>query len=326
MRPASADQHDADQDVPSGPARHPGGQRSEGRGGRQGEQPGDDHLGRHPQCTAPTRRPAAVPRTEPLVTCVVDSANPSCAELRMIAVLAVSAANPCRLSISLIRWPRVRMIRQPPVAVPARWPARKPRPPTAAERRLRQQADGDQRQGDHAHRLLCVVRAVGQGDHRRRHDLRGPESAGHLASTAASRDAVGDGGGDQRGQSGHDRREGEGTSTLPTTVEKWIAPEPAKPRSPRSARRTGRARSSTACRTARSAGSTGSRRPGRRRSPGGDPRLVDEPAGDGQGHLDRQERPEQIQRPRPAAPRPGAAGRRWRSRWPWRWPCRGTRW
>src|SRR5690349_5691971 len=42
-------------------------------------------------------RPAAEPRTAPLVTWVVDSANPRWAALRMTAVLVVSAANPCGL-------------------------------------------------------------------------------------------------------------------------------------------------------------------------------------------------------------------------------------
>ena len=47
-------------------------------------------------------RPRPEPSTEPVATCVVDSANPSCAELRMIAVLAVSAANPWRGTMRMI--------------------------------------------------------------------------------------------------------------------------------------------------------------------------------------------------------------------------------
>ena len=47
-------------------------------------------------------------------TCVVDRAKPRCAEVRMTAVEAVSAAKPCGDSISVRPLPIVRMIRQPP--------------------------------------------------------------------------------------------------------------------------------------------------------------------------------------------------------------------
>src|SRR3954447_13551818 len=53
------------------------------------------------QRTGPARRPAADPRTAPEATWVVDRANPRCAELRITAALAVSAAKPCGLSMSL---------------------------------------------------------------------------------------------------------------------------------------------------------------------------------------------------------------------------------
>ena len=53
--------------------------------------------------------------TPPDVTCVVDSGKPACEAARMITALDVSAVKPCGGSISVMRCPSVRMIRQPPM-------------------------------------------------------------------------------------------------------------------------------------------------------------------------------------------------------------------
>ena len=50
----------------------------------------------------------------PEQTCVVESANPRCAEVRMTAAALVSAAKPCGVWISVSFLPIVWMIRQPP--------------------------------------------------------------------------------------------------------------------------------------------------------------------------------------------------------------------
>src|SRR6185312_861110 len=56
-------------------------------------------------CTVARRRPAAAPKIEPVATCVVESAKPRLAEVRISAALAVSAAKPCGVWISLTRLP-----------------------------------------------------------------------------------------------------------------------------------------------------------------------------------------------------------------------------
>ena len=45
-----------------------------------------------PQCTEASRRPAPAPKIEPVHTCVVDSGSPRWVEVRITAVLVVSAA------------------------------------------------------------------------------------------------------------------------------------------------------------------------------------------------------------------------------------------
>ncbi len=70
------------------------------------------------QRTSASRLPSPAPRMPPEQTCVVDSAKPRWAEVRITAVEAVSAANPCGDWMSVIPLPMVRMIRQPPMYVP----------------------------------------------------------------------------------------------------------------------------------------------------------------------------------------------------------------
>ena len=49
---------------------------------------------------------------------MVESGKPRCEEARIVAADDVSAAKPCGDSTSVIFVPTVRMIRQPPIAVP----------------------------------------------------------------------------------------------------------------------------------------------------------------------------------------------------------------
>src|SRR5690606_21766491 len=56
---------------------------------------------------------------DPEATCVVDSANPSALEARMVAAVDDSAEKPCAGFTSVSPLPRVRMIRHPPMYVPS---------------------------------------------------------------------------------------------------------------------------------------------------------------------------------------------------------------
>src|SRR5882757_2479520 len=71
-----------------------------------------------PHRTVAPRRPRLAPKIEPVATWVVDSGKPRWLEVRITAVVLDSATKPCGLWMSLIRRPRVRMIRHPPSAVP----------------------------------------------------------------------------------------------------------------------------------------------------------------------------------------------------------------
>src|SRR5437762_9072164 len=67
-----------------------------------------------PQRTSDSRLPTPEPMTEPEATCVVDSAYPRWEEARMTAAALDSAAKPCGATTSVILWPTVWMMRQPP--------------------------------------------------------------------------------------------------------------------------------------------------------------------------------------------------------------------
>ena len=60
-------------------------------------------------------RPAPAPKIDPVHTWVVDNGSPRWVEVRISAVLVVSAVKPWMVWMSLTRLPRVRMIRQPPM-------------------------------------------------------------------------------------------------------------------------------------------------------------------------------------------------------------------
>lgn len=64
-------------------------------------------------------RPRPAPRIPPAQTCVVDSGNPMCEDVRMTVVAVVSAVNPWGDSMSVSPLPMVLMIRQPPAYVPS---------------------------------------------------------------------------------------------------------------------------------------------------------------------------------------------------------------
>src|SRR3954452_13132873 len=71
-----------------------------------------------PQFTEASLRPALAPKIEPVHTWVVESGSPRWVDVRITAVLVVSAVKPWTGWMSLTRLPSVRMIRQPPMAVP----------------------------------------------------------------------------------------------------------------------------------------------------------------------------------------------------------------
>ena len=67
-----------------------------------------------PQRTAESRLAAPAPMIAPVITCVVESGNPTCEAERITAAPVPWAAKPCAGSILMIRLPIVLMIRQPP--------------------------------------------------------------------------------------------------------------------------------------------------------------------------------------------------------------------
>src|SRR3954467_1032008 len=72
-----------------------------------------------PQRTADSRRAAPAPITPPERTRAVDSGKPPCEAAGITAAPDPWAVKPWAASILMIRVPIVRMIRQPPVYVPA---------------------------------------------------------------------------------------------------------------------------------------------------------------------------------------------------------------
>src|SRR5947207_11366870 len=72
-----------------------------------------------PQRTAENRSLEPTPMIAELITWVVETGTPKWLAPRMIVAAVVSAAKPWTGSSFTTRWPIVRMIRQPPTAVPA---------------------------------------------------------------------------------------------------------------------------------------------------------------------------------------------------------------
>ena len=129
--------------------------------------------------TAAWRRPT--PITAPEIVCVVESGKPTCEAARITAAPAPWAAKPWAESILMMRLPIVLMIRQPPDVGAER--DRRGRghdhPGRDVEVVGGERAVGDQREGDHAHRLLGVVGAVGEREQPAGEHLPDAEAAGH---------------------------------------------------------------------------------------------------------------------------------------------------
>ena len=71
-----------------------------------------------PQRTAERRRVDPTPRMAPEIACVVEIGMPNRVAISMTVAAAVSAAKPFTGLSAVMRMPMVRMIRQPPIAVP----------------------------------------------------------------------------------------------------------------------------------------------------------------------------------------------------------------
>src|SRR5215213_407569 len=178
-------------------------------------------------------------------------------------------------------------------------PDRQPGGQDDPERRRRarpQHSRGDQRQGDHPHRLLGVVGAVGHGEHRRRDPLPELETPGDATGFGAGDDPegqVGHGHGDERSE--HGGQHGGQDDLVHDDIE-IDGPCPA--------RHPGRADQAPEERVRRAGGQPevpghqvphdGADEP-REDHDGVDEGLVDQSAGDGLSDLDRQERPGHVQ-------------------------------
>ena len=94
----------------------------------------------------------------------------------MIVAAVVSAAKPWTGSSLTTFWPIVLMIRQPPAAVPSEIAVAASEDHPERDRRARRRTPaGDEGEGDDAHRLLGVVRAVAERHERGGDDLEPPE-------------------------------------------------------------------------------------------------------------------------------------------------------
>ena len=142
---------------------------------RDRQHPRDEHVRATPQRTADTRFGAPTPMMLDEITCVVLTGAFSYVATRIETAAAVSAANPLIGRSLMIRCPIVFMIRQPPAAVPraiavAQLRDHPRRRVQVRHRRAPRGRVGGQGQGDDPHRLLGVVRPVGE-----RHEPRRPE-------------------------------------------------------------------------------------------------------------------------------------------------------
>ncbi len=108
----------------------------------------------------------------PETTWVVESEKPKYEDERIAVAEPVSAENPCGDSISVTRVPSVLITRQPPEKVPSAIAvAHTIFTQTGIPAVGRKPTSGDEDEHDDAHRLLRVVRAVRERDHRARRDL-----------------------------------------------------------------------------------------------------------------------------------------------------------
>ena len=122
------------------------------------------------------------------MTWVVDTGIPRCDAPKMIVAAVVSAAKPWTGSSFTTRWPIVRMIRQPPAAVPSEIAVAASEDDPERDVGVGDHPGREQREGHDAHRLLGVVRAVAEGHVRGRQHLQPSEPVvQHVAGWRAGR-------------------------------------------------------------------------------------------------------------------------------------------
>ncbi len=88
-------------------------------GNGNGEDPGPSHAFHHRPFDWLRRLAAPTPMIEAEILCVVETGIPLQVAAKITRAELVSAAKPLIGCSLTMRWPRVRMIRQPPAAVPA---------------------------------------------------------------------------------------------------------------------------------------------------------------------------------------------------------------
>ena len=189
------------------------------------------------------------PSTPPETTWVVESEKPKYDEARIVVELAVSAEKPCGAAMSVTLVPSVRITRQPPENVPsATATAQVTLTQVGHAGAGRELTAGDERQHDHAHRLLGVVRAVGERDQRAREDLAGAEPAGRVWRRQRAGQPVREPGGDQtRRARTRTARSAPGSAPSHRRRSRSRRPSPRRRAPSRSRRRPARATTRTGC-------------------------------------------------------------------------------
>ena len=175
--------------VPSGQPRQRLHRRTDEPGARDRHHPGDQDVpGDSPaHRRQPPRRPGAEHGAGDVW--VVETGKPKWAVSQRMVAHEVWAAKPCGGSSFATRVPSVLMIRQPPAYVPMRHRRRgaEDHPVGGGRSPASRWPDDDEGERDHAHRLLGVVRPVGEGDEAAGDELEAPEDAVHHARRAAPR-------------------------------------------------------------------------------------------------------------------------------------------
>ena len=282
-----------------------------------------------PQRTAETRLPAPAPITPPAITWVVESGKPKCEEARITAAPAPWAENPWA-GVHLDD-PRAHRPDDPPAAGVGAERDRGGGGDDHPGRRVGRRGEvavGDQRQGDHAHRLLRVVGAVREREQAAGDDLAEAEPAGHRARPLAADDPVAD----RRSRWPPTTNASTGAitagiRTLPTT------PSPSTASAPAAANAAPTTPPISACDELDGSPkyqvirfqAIAPTRPGeddRRRDRAG----VDDVLGDRRRDRERDERAGEVEDRRVADRDAAAASPGSRSRSRRRWRCRGSRW
>ena len=166
------------------------------------------------QWILPPALPRPVPMMPPATTWVVESEKPKYEEARIVRRERSRPRSPAAAGVGDARAER-----------PDHAPAARERP--ERDRRGAGELDpegngivgaeataGDQREGDDAHRLLRVIRAVRERHERARPDLAEPEAAGGMLLGDLLREAVGEPRGEVRGSAADEGREQGGKDDL----------------------------------------------------------------------------------------------------------------